>query len=103
VASEKATPRSCSYDGVSVRQAGDTEIVAEGSGAAVDAMYAVKAEVFGDWPFAMFRDLSSAIACVNAMHPDRNSDELIKLIKRVPCFKSCALLDAEEEGAVECS
>lgn len=67
----------------------------------VDALYAVKSETYHEWPFALFKDLSGAVECVTAMHPDRDSDDLSMLIYRVPAFKSYSLVDAGD--ALRCS
>ena len=62
----------------------------------VDALYAVKARKYDDWPFAQFADLDSAIKCVSSMHPEAESDELSGYIKRIPCFKSYSIVTKDD-------
>lgn len=67
----------------------------------VDALYAVKVDAGDEWPFALFKDLSGAIACVNSMHAGTDSKDLMATIKRVPAFRSFEIFDADD--ALRCS
>lgn len=62
----------------------------------VDTLYSVKAMKYDDWPFAQFADLSSAIGCVRSMHPDDDAEEIMRYIKRIPCFKSYNIVTADD-------
>lgn len=67
----------------------------------VDSLYAVKANAWNEWPFALFADPKSAAKCVASMHPELDVDQRTELMMRVPAFESFSIVTSDD--ALRCS
>lgn len=60
-------------------------------------MYAVKANTWDDWPFAVFATSGAAVDCAASLHPGAGGEELAELVARLPCYAACRPLPAGDE------